>query len=55
MAHPCYECGGECDCNGDWDDVIVSYTPKNCEGCGCSDLFNEHDNWDEDEDQDDNG
>jgi hypothetical protein len=37
MAHPCIYCGSECYCNGDIDDIIVSKTPKQCEGCGCQD------------------
>lgn len=37
MAHPCFNCGSECYCHGDIDDVIVSKTPINCNGCGCDD------------------
>lgn len=47
MAHPCTHCGSECYCHGDIDDVIVSKTPTNCEGCGCD----EH--WEEGERDDD--
>jgi hypothetical protein len=53
MAHPCFECGGECYCNGDIDDVIVSKTPKYCEGCGCSEFWDgedDDDEWEEDPD-----
>lgn len=39
MAHPCIECGSECYCCGDIDDIITSKTPKECEGCGCLKLF----------------
>lgn len=35
MAHPCFNCGSECECHGDIDDGIVSKTPKGCNGCGC--------------------
>lgn len=45
MAHPCFSCGSECDCSGDWDDVIVGKTPMSCEGCGCDDF----DNWGDDD------
>jgi hypothetical protein len=47
MAHPCIHCGSECYCHGDIDDVIVSKTPKNCEGCGCDDL----EEWDDIDDE----
>ena len=46
MAHPCIICGSECYCNGDWDDCIVSKTPKRCEGCGCEE-FAEDQGWNE--------
>jgi len=46
MAHPCFQCGSECYCHGDIDDVIVSKTPKNCEGCGCGEF------WDADQEED---
>ncbi len=49
MAHPCCVCGGECDCNGSWDDVIVDKTPKKCEGCGCKDFAKDQ-GWDSDDD-----
>jgi hypothetical protein len=53
MAHPCFECGGECYCNGDIDDVVVCKTPKNCEGCGCRELLGEDDDdFEEDIDDD---
>lgn len=39
MAHPCFQCGGECYCHGDIDDAIVSKTPNGCDGCGCEDFF----------------
>lgn len=52
MAHPCIYCGSECYCNGDIDDVIVSKTPKNCEGCGCEE-FAEDQGWNEDDWNDD--
>jgi hypothetical protein len=48
MAHPCILCGGECDCNFDIDDCIVNKTPKNCEGCGCT-QFAEDQGWNEDD------
>lgn len=48
MAHPCYDCGSECYCHGDIDDVVVSKTPKNCGGCGCDDS---RDDWDGDDDE----
>lgn len=41
MAHPCIQCGSECYCHGDIDDVIVSHTPRRCEGCGCEELFDQ--------------
>jgi hypothetical protein len=50
MAHPCFDCGGECYCNGDIDDCIVSKTPGNCEGCGCDQFMSE---GREDDDHDD--
>jgi hypothetical protein len=52
MAHPCILCGSECDCNGDLDDVIISKTPKSCEGCGCEEFAEDQgwiDNGDEQE------
>jgi hypothetical protein len=52
MAHPCFSCGSECYCQGDIDDVIVSKTPKGCEGCGCDD-FDSDDNDDDYGDEDD--
>lgn len=51
MAHPCFECGGECYCHGDIDDVIVSKTPPNCEGCGCKGWLNEDELDDDEEDE----
>lgn len=48
MAHPCCICGSECYCSGDLDDVIVSKTPKSCEGCGCEE-FAEDQGWDDDD------
>lgn len=45
MAHSCFECGSECFCHGDIDDVIVSKTPGNCEGCGCMDDEKINDEW----------
>lgn len=48
MAHPCIFCGSECYCHGDIDDVIVSKTPKNCDGCGCEE-FAEDQGWNEDD------
>lgn len=51
MAHPCFICGSECYCQGDIDDVIVSKTPKGCEGCGCGDdkeIGDIDDSWFED-------
>ena len=47
MAHPCFSCGSECYCSGDIDDVIVSKTPKSCEGCGCEE--GSHNDEDDDE------
>lgn len=41
MAHPCINCGTECYCNGDIDDVIVCHMPVNCTGCGCEDSDGE--------------
>lgn len=53
MAHPCCICGGECYCHGDWDDVITSHTPKNCESCGCEDSEDDDEvKWDDYEDDD---
>lgn len=46
MAHPCIICGSDCYCHGDIDDIIVSKTPKGCEGCGCEE-FAENQGWDE--------
>jgi hypothetical protein len=48
MAHPCIFCGSECYCHGDWDDVIVSKTPKGCESCGCE-YDDEDDRLDDDD------
>ncbi len=55
MAHPCFECGGECYCSGDIDDIIVAKTPRSCEGCGCWELLNqEKEDWgDDDDDEED--
>lgn len=52
MAHACFYCGGECYCHGDIDDVVVSNTPSNCDGCGCgySDDDWRDDDYDDDED-----
>lgn len=33
MAHECIDCGSECHCSGDIDDVNTSLTPFNCKGC----------------------
>jgi hypothetical protein len=52
MAHPCIYCDSECYCSGDIDDIIVSKTPKRCEGCGCEE-FAEDQGWNEDDDFDD--
>lgn len=49
MAHPCCMCGSECYCHGDIDDVIVSKTPKNCEGCGCEEFWDGDDDFDEED------
>ncbi len=46
MAHPCFSCGSECYCHGDIDDVIVSKTPSNCDGCGCDDS-DDRGEWDD--------
>lgn len=48
MAHMCCECGSECYCNGDIDDVVTTTTHINCRGCGCDIGFddNEDDDWD---------
>jgi hypothetical protein len=48
MAHPCCECGGECYCNGDIDDCIVSKTPRSCKSCGCKDSNSFFDDMEED-------
>lgn len=59
MAHPCIYCDGDCFCNGDYDDVITSKTPKDCEGCGChededDDLWDDlDDEWEDDIDDPD--
>ena len=55
MAHPCWACGSECYCNGDIDDVIVSKTPKSCDGCGCQDDEEIEDDYElyDDEEEDD--
>jgi hypothetical protein len=50
MAHECCICGGECYCNGDIDDCVVSLTPSNCQTCGCGD---EIDDWRYQDDLDD--
>lgn len=56
MAHPCFSCGSECYCHGDIDDVIVSNTLDNCDGCGCEGNIGydceewDDDFWDDDED-----
>lgn len=50
MAHPCIHCGSECDCSGDWDDIIVSKTPSSCEGCGCEEVFSDDDDYNDDDD-----
>ncbi|MFC0181485.1 hypothetical protein SAMN04515674_104249 [Pseudarcicella hirudinis] len=56
MAHECCICGGECYCNGSWDDVITDQTPESCEGCNdCQDddalrhfySFQDDDDFDE--------
>lgn len=47
MAHPCFECGSECYCHGNIDDVIVSKTPSNCKGCGCE--LDNYDDWGDDD------
>ncbi len=56
MAHPCFSCGSECYCHGDIDDVIVSHTPSNCDGCGCEamggDYLDEFDDADDEDDKD---
>lgn len=49
MAHPCFSCGSECYCHGDIDDVIVSHTPPDCDGCGCDDFDHVFDDDDDDE------
>lgn len=49
MAHPCIFCGCECYCNGDVDDVVVSKTPINCEGCGCDDDDYDEEDYEEDD------
>jgi len=48
MAHQCFECGSECYCNGDIDDVITSKTPLSCKGCGC-DAGLDYDDEDDEE------
>lgn len=54
MAHECIACGGECYCNGSWDDAIVDKAPKNCESCGCvqerEELLYVDDDFDDDDD-----
>jgi hypothetical protein len=52
MAHPCFQCGGECYCHGDIDDVIVCHTPANCNGCGCEEFFGHVDDIEFDDDDD---
>ncbi|WP_375445768.1 hypothetical protein [uncultured Fibrella sp.] len=55
MAHECFSCGGECYCNGDIDDCIVSLTPAKCESCGCeegTDDYSDDDDWDDDDGDD---
>lgn len=44
MAHPCFNCGSECYCNGSIDDAVVDLTPKNCEGCdSCQERIEDRD------------
>lgn len=50
MGHPCCICGSECYCHGDIDDVVVSKTPYNCEGCGCDMYEDDDDLFDFDDD-----
>ena len=51
MAHPCCQCGSECYCHGDIDDVVVSKTPKGCESCGCSNDDHNEDDFDDGNDE----
>lgn len=50
MAHPCFSCGSECCCHGDIDDVIVSKTPRDCDGCGCDEFSDEDEDYLDDDD-----
>lgn len=45
MAHPCFNCGNECYCHGDVDDVITCNTPAECDGCGCCMNDDEEDDY----------
>lgn len=51
MAHPCFSCQCECYCHGDIDDTIVSFTPGNCNSCGCMEE-DDYETWDDFEDED---
>lgn len=54
MAHPCFNCGGECYCSGSWDDVVVDLTPVNCQGCDWCQEQEEMRHAELDDDSDDN-
>lgn len=33
MAHPCYGCGGKCNCLNDKEPEIINETPAECDHC----------------------
>jgi hypothetical protein len=52
MAHPCFNCGGECYCSGSIDDVIVDLTPMSCTSCDWCQEQEEERHWSEDDEDD---